>query len=351
MVSRNAATIPESIADAELFGNARGYPNPGMPERPGLVGASHGSTLFLDEIGELSQASQARLLRVLDEGEYQRLGESRQRLADIRVIGATNRQPSELKHDLLARLTLTVTVPDLNARREDIPLLIRHLLRRHANRDPRAFERFFPANSISPQLSREFVETLLHHHYTTNIRELEAQLLSAVVREPGPVIGSSYARFAAKPEPKNGPAVACKDRVPTDKAWLSDEDAQRLALLRRHRFSPTSCGRDPAYPGNRQTADLHFRYLVCRALAHGNWETVSAARLLAGDDDPSLVTKCSMRIEKFVSHLCARVAAEPAAQLELALRDDWRMLAPAVLGLVDALRTTRARPLDVRQGT
>src|SRR5262249_38405316 len=127
--ARNAATFPEALVDAELFGNAKNYPNPGMIEREGVVGEADGSTLFLDEIGELPAALQAHLLRVLDRGgEYQRLGEPRVRRADLRVVAATNRSIDELKHDLAARLTLRVEVPSLADRREDIPLLARHLL-------------------------------------------------------------------------------------------------------------------------------------------------------------------------------------------------------------------------------
>ena len=99
-VARNAATIPAGLVDAELFGNVKGYPNAGMPERPGLVGEADGGTLFLDEIGELPQSLHANLLRVLDGGEYHRLGGSSARRADIRLIAATNRDPGALKHDL-----------------------------------------------------------------------------------------------------------------------------------------------------------------------------------------------------------------------------------------------------------
>jgi hypothetical protein len=90
LVSRNAATLPEGLVDAELFGTARNYPNVGAPERPGLIGEADGSTLFLDEIGELPAALQAHLLRVLDAGgAYQRLGDARPRRADLRVVAAT----------------------------------------------------------------------------------------------------------------------------------------------------------------------------------------------------------------------------------------------------------------------
>src|SRR5262249_39430583 len=83
LVARNAATIPESLMDAELFGNVRSYPNPGTPERAGLIGQAHRSTLFLDEIAELPVSLQAHLLRVLDEGDYQRLGEATARKSDF----------------------------------------------------------------------------------------------------------------------------------------------------------------------------------------------------------------------------------------------------------------------------
>src|SRR5580658_1466090 len=105
LVARNAATIPPGLVDAELFGNVRNYPNPGMAERRGLIGQADGGFLFLDEIGELPAELQAHLLRVLDSGgEHQRLGESSAQRSDFRLIAATNRDPTELKHDLLARL-------------------------------------------------------------------------------------------------------------------------------------------------------------------------------------------------------------------------------------------------------
>src|SRR5256885_12859655 len=105
MVSRNAATFPAGLIDVELFGNVANYPNHGMPERPGVVGEADGSTLFLDEIGELPTELQSHLLRFLDErGEYTRLGDARRRTSDVRVVAATNRALEDLKHDLAARL-------------------------------------------------------------------------------------------------------------------------------------------------------------------------------------------------------------------------------------------------------
>jgi DNA-binding NtrC family response regulator len=187
LVARNAATIPAALMDAELFGNVKGYPNPGMPERPGLIGAADGGTLFLDEIGELPQELQAHLLRVLDSGgEYHRLGEATTRRSDLRLVAATNRDPDELKHDLLARLPLRLTLPGLDERREDIPLLARHLLRRALAKSPELVGRFM--NGDEPRLASSLVEALAGRAYATHVRELDALLWRAMSESPGDTV-------------------------------------------------------------------------------------------------------------------------------------------------------------------
>lgn len=184
MVSRNAATFPEGIIDAELFGNIKNYPNPGTPEREGVIGEADGSTLFLDEIAELPRHLQAHLLRVMDGGgEYQRLGESKVRRADLRIVAATNRDPAELKHDFAARLSVRVEVPPLTERREDIPLLARHLLQRAARRDGALQQRFFDGNGW-PRLEQRLIEALMRHELTTHTRELERLLWRALTESP-----------------------------------------------------------------------------------------------------------------------------------------------------------------------
>ncbi len=184
-VARNAATLPIGLAEAELFGNVKNYPNPGMAERPGLVGAADGGTLFLDELGELPEALHASLLRVLDgDGDYHRLGEAKARRADLRLVGATNRPPEALKHDLLARLPLRLGVPGLEERREDIPLLVRLLLRRAKEQSPDLVARFAgPDGEVA--VSSDLVEHLIHRPYTTHVRELEGALWRAMAGSRG----------------------------------------------------------------------------------------------------------------------------------------------------------------------
>ena len=209
IVARNAATFPDTLIDAELFGTARNYPNVGMRERPGLIGEASGSSLFLDEFGELPRAMQAHLLRVLDHGEYQRLGDEHVRQSQFRLIAATNRPLSMFQPDVLARLALRIDVTDLNTRREDIPLLAQHLMRDILARQvpPRGQG----DAGASFQISMPLMDMLVRHHYTTNTRELRAMLLDALARahgtklEPPPPAGpGSRATEATPQEPSSG---------------------------------------------------------------------------------------------------------------------------------------------------
>jgi DNA-binding NtrC family response regulator len=189
LLSRNASTIPEPLAAAELFGNTKNYPNPGMPERAGLIGQASGSSLLLDEFGELPLAMQPQLLRVLDAGEYQRLGEAHVRHANFRLIAVTNRPESVLKHDLAARFAFRIEVPDLNARREDIPLLIRHLLSESPLEPPPS-----GLGTTAPPRAAEIplglVRELCLRNYETNVREL-SRLIVERVRMPRTSRGAS----------------------------------------------------------------------------------------------------------------------------------------------------------------
>ena len=222
LVSRNAATIPATLIDAELFGNARNYPNPGMAERRGLVGEADGATLFLDEIGELPPALQAHLLRLMDRGEYQRLGESIVRRADIRLVGATNRDPEDLKADFGARFRHVIHVPDLDARRADLPLLVRHLLRRATSDDRDLAERFLDADG-APRVSARLMRSILGHPLDLQIRELDTLLWRCLGESPGEAVDATPDLLDVK-LPQSEPA--------TDPGSLSAEEVQ--ACLDKH---------------------------------------------------------------------------------------------------------------------
>jgi two-component system nitrogen regulation response regulator GlnG/two-component system response regulator HydG len=226
MLARNAATLPESLIDAELFGNVRDYPNVGTPERSGLIGASDDSTLFLDEIGELSHTLQAHLLRVLDGGEYQRLGEPRSRSVDVRFIAATNRSPAELKHDLLPRLRLRIAVPGLSERREDVPLIALALLRSIARGDSALARAFFVDGEAAgePRWTSRFVAALVTSSYTGHVRELQAHLWNAMANAHDDRLDTpALARGTGVVE-----VVAPPDEAPATYADPRDVDVGRL---------------------------------------------------------------------------------------------------------------------------
>lgn len=214
LVARNAATIPEGLIDAELFGHAKNYPNPGMPERDGLIGEADGSTLFLDEIGELPARLQAHLLRVLDaKGEFQRLGETSTRRSDLRVIAATNRAIADLKHDFAARLTLRVRVPGLDERCEDVPLLMRHLLAKMSAEHPQ-LARFFQDGKARVDI--DLVDALVRHDYELHARELATLLWQAVSESDGDTIMlTPSVRAALAKDEEERPATSDRMKDPT----------------------------------------------------------------------------------------------------------------------------------------
>jgi len=225
LVARSAATLPVSLVDAELFGNLRNYPNPGMRARPGLVGQADGGTLFLDEIGELAAESQSHLLRVLDQGEYHRLGEARARRAALRLIAATNRPLDALRPELLGRLILRVATPPLQDRREDVPLLAAHLLAA-AMRDPDLRERFCEPDGAA-RLGTDLLGRLVRHDYRLHVRELDALLWMALGTSPGRYLALTP-EVERQLEARPGPA---EDAPARDPDQLGDDEL-RQALER-----------------------------------------------------------------------------------------------------------------------
>jgi DNA-binding NtrC family response regulator len=176
-VAVNCSAIPETILEAELFGHERGAFTGALTKREGRFARAGGGTLFLDEIGELSPSVQVKLLRVLQEGEYEPVGGDTVR-ADVRIVAATNKDlraevtAGRFREDLFYRLNvIAVTAPPLRARREDIPLLVDHFLGVYCAKNARA----------RLEAPREVLKILIDYSWPGNVRELENVIERAVV--------------------------------------------------------------------------------------------------------------------------------------------------------------------------
>jgi two-component system response regulator HydG len=174
----NCAAIPDSLMESELFGYEKGAFTGAVKSKKGRFELAHGGTIFLDEIGDMSPSTQMKVLRVLQEGEFDRVGATRTEKVDVRVIAATNVdleravQQRHFREDLYYRLrVIEVKLPALRDRKEDIPLLVDHFVRKYAKKDGK------PVTGVEPDAMAAFVE----YNWPGNVRELENAIERAVV--------------------------------------------------------------------------------------------------------------------------------------------------------------------------
>ena len=177
----NCAALPSTLIETELFGHVRGAFTGAVSTRQGRFEIADGGTLFLDEIGDLPADVQAKLLRVLQEGEFERVGSSQSHKVDVRVVAATNRDLRQMvgagkfQEDLFYRLNvIPIAIPPLRERREDIPPLVEHFVHKHAQRAGKRIERI--EDGIMPRLQA--------YDWPGNVRELENTIERAVVLSP-----------------------------------------------------------------------------------------------------------------------------------------------------------------------
>ncbi|MBI1734514.1 MAG: sigma-54-dependent Fis family transcriptional regulator [Candidatus Rokubacteria bacterium] len=181
----NCAALPDTLLESELFGHEKGAFTGAIGRRQGRFELADGGTLLLDEVGDLSPLAQAKVLRVLQEGEFETIGATRTLKVDVRVIAATNRDLASLvtekkfREDLYYRLqVITIAVPPLRERRDDVPLLAQAFLGRYAARHRRPLEGF----------TEEALRRLLDYAWPGNVRELEHTVERAVVLARGPFV-------------------------------------------------------------------------------------------------------------------------------------------------------------------
>jgi transcriptional regulator with GAF, ATPase, and Fis domain len=222
LVKVNCASIPRELFESEFFGHVKGAFTGALRDRTGRFEVADGGTLFLDEVGEIPLPLQGKLLRVLQDGEFERVGEERTRRVDVRIIAATNRNLIEetaagrFRQDLYFRLNVfPLETPTLRSRREDIPVLATHFLKQAAAR----------SNLPLPRLTRSNVQELMDYSWPGNIRELQNVIERAVILGRG---GSLHFQLQDSAPGSTAPAT----RMPTtQKQWLESQRAGIKAAL------------------------------------------------------------------------------------------------------------------------
>jgi DNA-binding NtrC family response regulator len=188
LIKVNCAAIPDTLLESELFGHVKGAFTGAVSNKKGRFALADGGTIFLDEIGTMATALQAKLLRVLQEREFEPLGSERSQAIDVRIIAATNRDLRQMvsegrfQEDLYYRLNvIPIALPPLRERRDDIPMLIEHFIRKHAQRAGKRIDGIDPAA----------LKAMQQYDWPGNVRELENAVERAVVLTTTPVIQAS----------------------------------------------------------------------------------------------------------------------------------------------------------------
>ena len=217
LISLNAGALAEGVFESELFGHVRGAFTDAKSDRVGRFELADGGTLFLDEIGNVPLNLQAKLLRVLETGEFERVGSSKTQKVNVRLLSATNADlhaevaQGRFRQDLLFRLnTVEIRLPPLRDRLEDIPSLAEHFLKVHREHYRRPITGFTP----------EALEALRHHLWPGNVRELDHVIERAVLMSPGSMVTAFDLALESTPDA----------RLSARLEEMSLEDAERLLI-------------------------------------------------------------------------------------------------------------------------
>ncbi len=194
LIKVNCAALPETLLESELFGHEKGSFTGALNQRKGRFEMANKGTIFLDEVGEMTLSTQKKLLRVLQEREFERVGGSVSVKVDTRVVAATNKNLAQevregrFREDLFYRLNvISIYLPPLRERKEDIPLLVEHFLHKHR----------YSSSSAPAKVSTSAMQRLMEHEWPGNVRELENIIERAVVLAQGTIITDEHLSFSS----------------------------------------------------------------------------------------------------------------------------------------------------------
>lgn len=284
-VAVNCGALAETLLESELFGHERGAFTGAIKDKPGRFELANNGTIFLDEIGEVSEGFQLKLLRVLQEGELERVGGTKTLKVNVRVLAATNKHLKELvkagkfREDLFYRLNvLLVEIPTLSERQEDIPLLINHFLRRETN------------NAI--RVSKNVMEALQNYPWPGNIRELESAIKRAVLLA----------------EAESRSMITMKDLTGEISAAIQGSVAvedQILDAVREKGFSRSSITETAVELGglNRGTVAEHLRGQFLKAFVEHRFDVEQTIKYLSLSADREMNERVGKRLQEYLANL------------------------------------------------
>ncbi len=267
LVAVNCAALSESLLESELFGHERGAYTGADRRKEGRFELAHGGTLFLDEIAEISPAVQAKLLRVLQSGQFERLGGTETLTVDVRLVAASNKRLEDevkarrFRSDLFYRLNvIRLDLPPLRDRKEDIPLLATHFVERNRGMSTP------PVTEIEP----EAMQALIEHDWPGNVRELENAIRASIALADGPAIRRDCLPPTVAPRPASGPTSPLID-IERPLPEMTEDLISRVEreylslLLTRYKGNVARCARHSGLSRRSVTQKLQ-KYELDRSL-------------------------------------------------------------------------------------
>lgn len=281
-VAVNCAALTETLLESELFGHVKGAFTNAVSDKKGLFETADKGTIFLDEIGETSENFQAKLLRVLQSGEIQKVGSTESKTVDVRVITATNKDLEKLvrekkfREDLYYRLNvIRLNIPALNERKDDIPVIAAH---------------FAEKEKHGLKISKAVIEQLVNYHWRGNVRELQSVIKRAAI-------------FALS---EGRGSIQLRD-IPDEILSREKFDLENLILdsLRTKKFSHASINETAKELGDysRTIISENFRGLFFKNYVQNEFDLVKTAKIIAGSEDKDVIEKVVLKGETYLSNI------------------------------------------------